>query len=144
MATLYEAVIRNEIARLWRERGQTSSIVVYLRTNTVSIVSVGDDGAIGRDNFVRYEPVDLLMSIAEFSARFLVPLVDSIATPLPRLGEHPLRNLARQIEALVKEHEAYSQAQPVVQNCVDHLSAIAKKTEYDQQFQLLRERGLID
>lgn len=60
------------------------------------------------------------------------------------VSEHPLRDLARRIEALAKEHEAYSQAQPVIQNCVGHLSAIARKYEYDQQFELLRKRGLID
>lgn len=42
------------------------------------------------------------------------------------MAEHPLRDLARQIEALAKEHPAYSQAQPIVQHCIDYLCAVAR------------------
>lgn len=55
------------------------------------------------------------------------------APPAPirvrNMKEHPLRDLARRIEQLAKDHEAYSQAYRVVQNCCDHLSAIARTHE---------------
>lgn len=53
-------------------------------------------------------------------------------------NEHQLRDLARQIETLAKEHPAYSQAQPIVQNCVDHLCAIARCNECNTQNEILR------
>lgn len=52
---------------------------------------------------------------------------------------HALRDLAAKIEALAKEHEAYSQAQPTIQNCVDHLSAIARTYEAAARVEEIRE-----
>lgn len=40
-----------------------------------------------------------------------------------------LRNLAEQIEKTAKGHPVYSQATAIVQNCVDHLCAVARVHE---------------
>lgn len=53
---------------------------------------------------------------------------------------HPLRDLALKIETMVREHEAYSQAHGVVQNCVSHLSAIARTYEANAQIVEIKER----
>lgn len=46
---------------------------------------------------------------------------------------HPLRDLAQQIEEVAKAHAAYSQAYAVVQNCCDHLCAIARVHEANER-----------
>lgn len=47
--------------------------------------------------------------------------------------DHPLRDLARQIETLAKDHPAYCQAQPAVQNLIDHLCAMARCHEANEK-----------
>ena len=70
-----------------------------------------------------------LLLLHQFSARWLQPLVKAVRTE----HAHPLRDLARKIEELAKGHQAYSQAQPAVSNLVDHLSAIARCHECNNQ-----------
>lgn len=40
-------------------------------------------------------------------------------------GQHSLRGLAAQLELVAKDHPCYSQAHEIVQNCVNHLCAVA-------------------
>lgn len=54
------------------------------------------------------------------------------------MSEHPLRDFARQIRELAQAHPAYSQASPVVLNCVDHLSAIAGSHEANARLEEAR------
>mgnify|MGYP003396092909 FL=1 len=44
-----------------------------------------------------------------------------------------LRDLAKKIEDLARDHPAYSKAHPAVQNCCDHLSAIARCEEANKE-----------
>lgn len=45
------------------------------------------------------------------------------------MTESPLRDLARKIYELAKDHPAYSQATVPVQACVDHINCIANGEE---------------
>ena len=44
---------------------------------------------------------------------------------MAELKEHPLRDLARQIEKVAAEHSTFSQAVKIVMACTDHLCAVA-------------------
>lgn len=49
------------------------------------------------------------------------------------VSEHPLRDLARRVTALTLEHPAASQAGAIVQNCCDHLCAVARVHEANNE-----------
>jgi len=62
--------------------------------------------------------------------------------------EHPLRDLARKIEATTREHETYAMAGRIVQPCVDYLNAVAgyheawkKITDLEDQINGMRLLG---
>lgn len=52
---------------------------------------------------------------------------------------HHLRDLAKKIDDLCRDHPAYSQAHQIVTNCTDHLCAVAATHEAN-----LRNLGLKD
>lgn len=54
---------------------------------------------------------------------------------------HDLRDLARKIEDLTKEHPAYAQASKIVANCCDHLCAVAGVHEANYKIQELNDAG---
>lgn len=48
---------------------------------------------------------------------------------------HRLRELASQIKELAKAHPYYSQAHAIVENCCDHLCAVARTHELTAELQ---------
>lgn len=54
----------------------------------------------------------------------------------------PLRDLAAKIEDLARWHPAYSQAWQVINNCSDHLQALARIEEINKEKQdVLNKQG---
>jgi len=53
--------------------------------------------------------------------------------------KHQLRDLAQRIERVAMRHPAFSQAGGVVQNCCDHLCAIARTHEANAELAELRK-----
>lgn len=121
---LTEPVLRDEFRRLWAEYTGWPDTDIQPR---FYLDLVGDQIS-GRFKTAFYDLAlgqgDLLMSLHDFSERLLRPMVHALASEAKVV--HPLRDLAAKIEAMAKEHPGYSQAQPVIQNAVDHLSAVAR------------------
>lgn len=123
---LREQIIKKEIDRLWFETfgaydPETQYKLVYIKNCKIVLIYGILSGSQQKE--VYYAQHDLLLTIDEFSKRFLQPLVRQFAPDVS------LRDLARQIEELAKNHPAYSQAHKVVQNCCDHLRAMARCEE---------------
>lgn len=53
-------------------------------------------------------------------------------------ASHPLRALAARIEQLAKDDPAYSQAHDIVTNCVDHLCAVARTHEANEEIKEIK------
>lgn len=67
-----------------------------------------------------FNNVRALASALRVSADYLL-----CAKPTQRSSPHGLRDLADKIEKVAREHPAYNQAQRIIDNATDHLTALA-------------------
>lgn len=52
---------------------------------------------------------------------------------------HPLRDLAAKLRKVCQDHDAYTQAVEIVENCAGHLEAVARTHEANEEIQNMTE-----
>lgn len=133
-AVLTEFMLKQEGARIWSEYAPKYESEFKLHFGHTPETDQYVIRATFRDRYTDYpsqSASDLLMSLNDFSKRILRPMINALAQSVNLI--HPLRDLAYQIEALAQQHPAYSQAQSIIQNCVSHLSAVARVHECNME-----------